>query len=116
LEFDPDKVDLSIESAEGKLKLVENGMAADYSEEIATKILSGKEVKATADLNPAMLPLPHGAVIFLTIMSRSMPITALNILYEEHGYSDRKIKGCRNARPLSFKVTNFLQILKYEVE
>ncbi|MDF2909013.1 MAG: argJ1 [Herbinix sp.] len=48
--FDPDKVDLFIESADGKLKLVENGMATDYSEEFATKILSGKEVKALADL------------------------------------------------------------------
>ncbi len=48
--FDPDQVDLYIESVDGTLKLVENGMATDYSEEIATKILSGKEVKATADL------------------------------------------------------------------
>ncbi len=48
--FDPDHVDLYIESPDGKLKLVENGMATDYSEEIATSILSGKEVKATADL------------------------------------------------------------------
>ncbi|HHV11957.1 MAG TPA: bifunctional ornithine acetyltransferase/N-acetylglutamate synthase [Clostridiales bacterium] len=48
--FDPDKVDLFIESGAGKLKLVENGMATDYSEEFATEILSGKEVKATADL------------------------------------------------------------------
>ncbi len=48
--FDPDQVDLYVESADGKLKLVENGMATDYSEELATKILSGKEVKATADL------------------------------------------------------------------
>jgi len=50
VDFDPDKVDLYIESADGKLKLVENGMATDYSEETATKILSAKEVKATADL------------------------------------------------------------------
>lgn len=50
INFDPDKVDLYIESADGKLKLVENGMATDYSEEIATNILSGKEVTATADL------------------------------------------------------------------
>jgi glutamate N-acetyltransferase/amino-acid N-acetyltransferase len=50
VDFDPDKVDLFIESADGKLKLVENGMATDYSEEFATKILSGKEVKALADL------------------------------------------------------------------
>jgi glutamate N-acetyltransferase/amino-acid acetyltransferase len=48
--FDPDKVDLYIESMDGKIQLVKNGMATDYSEEFATKILSGKEVKATADL------------------------------------------------------------------
>ncbi len=50
VEFDPDQVELSIESEEGKLKLVENGMACDYSEEFATKILKGKVVTATADL------------------------------------------------------------------
>lgn len=50
VEFDPDKVDLYIESSFGKLKLVEDGMATDYSEEIATKILSDKEVTAIADM------------------------------------------------------------------
>jgi glutamate N-acetyltransferase/amino-acid N-acetyltransferase len=50
IEFDPEQVDLVIESVEGVLKLVENGMATDYSEEFATKILSAKEVKAVADL------------------------------------------------------------------
>jgi len=50
VDFDPDQVDLYIESVDGNLKLVENGMATDYSEEFATKILSAKEVKATADL------------------------------------------------------------------
>lgn len=50
VEFDPDQVDLYIESAGNKLKLVENGMATQYSEELATEILSAKEVKATADL------------------------------------------------------------------
>jgi glutamate N-acetyltransferase/amino-acid N-acetyltransferase len=50
VDFNPDKVDLYIESADGKLKLVENGMATEYSEDFATKLLSGKEVKATADL------------------------------------------------------------------
>jgi glutamate N-acetyltransferase/amino-acid N-acetyltransferase len=50
VDFDPEQVDLYIESVDGKLKLVENGMATDYSEETATKILSGKEVKATADM------------------------------------------------------------------
>lgn len=50
VDFDPEAVDLYIQSAEGKLKLVENGMATDYSEEIATKILSTKEVCALADI------------------------------------------------------------------
>ncbi len=48
--FDPDQVDLYIESVEGKIKLVENGMATDYNEEIAAKILSAKEVRAIADV------------------------------------------------------------------
>lgn len=48
--FDPDKVDLYIESTAGSCKLVENGMALDYSEEDATKILSAKTVKAIADI------------------------------------------------------------------
>lgn len=50
VEFNPYKVDLSIESEDESLKLVENGMATDYSEEIAAKILSAKEVKAIADI------------------------------------------------------------------
>ncbi|NLK75492.1 MAG: bifunctional ornithine acetyltransferase/N-acetylglutamate synthase [Clostridiales bacterium] len=50
VDFDPDVVDLYIESEAGKLKLVEDGMATDYSEDLASKILSAKEVKATADM------------------------------------------------------------------
>lgn len=49
-EFDPEKVDLFIESKAGKLKLIENGVALDYSEEKATEILSQPEVTATADI------------------------------------------------------------------
>lgn len=49
-EFDPDLVDLYIESVDGTLQLVQNGMGTDYSEEEATKILSAKEVRAIADL------------------------------------------------------------------
>lgn len=49
-DFDPDKVDLYIESADASLKLVENGMATEYSEELATNILAAKEVKAIADI------------------------------------------------------------------
>ncbi len=48
--FDPNKVDLIIESVDGRLKLVEDGIGTDYSEEFATKILTAKEVKAIADL------------------------------------------------------------------
>jgi glutamate N-acetyltransferase/amino-acid N-acetyltransferase len=51
VEFDPYKVELTIESEDGSLKLVEGGMATNYSEELATKILSAKEVKAIADIN-----------------------------------------------------------------
>ncbi len=49
-DFDPDQVDLFIESAAGKLQLTENGRALPYSEETATRILSEKTVTAVADL------------------------------------------------------------------
>ena len=49
-QFDPEKVDLYFESAAGKLQIIENGVATDYSEEFATKILSEKEVTAIADI------------------------------------------------------------------
>lgn len=49
-DFDPEIVDIYFESAAGKLKIVENGCATDYSEELATKILSEKHVKAILDV------------------------------------------------------------------
>lgn len=49
-DFDPEKVDLFFESANGKIQIIENGTAVDYSEEEATKILSAKEVTAIADV------------------------------------------------------------------
>ena len=49
-QFDPERVDLYFESAAGHLKIIENGVAVDYSEEEATKILSEKEVTAIADI------------------------------------------------------------------
>ena len=49
-DFDPEIVDIYFESAAGKLKIVENGCATDYSEEFATKILSEKHVKAILDV------------------------------------------------------------------
>lgn len=48
--FNPDTVDLYFESKAGKLKIVENGMATEYSEQEATKILSEDEVTAIADI------------------------------------------------------------------
>ena len=50
-QFEPEKVDLYFESCAGKIKIVENGTAADYSEEEATKILSQTEVTALIDLH-----------------------------------------------------------------
>ena len=49
-QFDPEKVDITFESAAGSLKIVENGVALDYSEEEATKILSEEEVIVIADV------------------------------------------------------------------
>ena len=48
--FDPEKVDLFFESKAGRIQIIENGTAVDYSEEEATKILSEAEVTAVADV------------------------------------------------------------------
>lgn len=50
VEFQPEKVDLFFESAAGKIQIIEDGVAVDYSEEEATKILSEPEVTAIADM------------------------------------------------------------------
>lgn len=42
--FDPDKVEIWLESSAGKIKAVENGMMIDFDEEKATEILSQEEV------------------------------------------------------------------------
>lgn len=49
-EFDPEKIDLFFESAAGKLQIVKDGMATDYSEEKATEILSQEHIIAIADI------------------------------------------------------------------
>ena len=49
-DFDPEKVDLFFESASGRLQIIENGVALNYSEEEATRILSQPEVTAIADI------------------------------------------------------------------
>ena len=49
-QFDPEQVDLFFESAAGKIQIIENGVAVNYSEEEATRILSEPEVTAIADV------------------------------------------------------------------
>lgn len=50
-QFDPEQVDLVISSAAGELALVKNGIATGFSEELATKILSQKEVRVDIDIH-----------------------------------------------------------------
>ncbi len=49
-QFDPEVVDIWLESKAGTIKIVENGIATDYSEEKATEILSQEEVIAKMDI------------------------------------------------------------------
>lgn len=49
-QFEPEKVDLFFESAAGKMQIIKDGVAVDYSEEQATRILSEPEVTAVADI------------------------------------------------------------------
>ena len=49
-QFDPEVVDIWLESKAGTIKIVENGIATDYSEETATKILSEEEVIVKMDI------------------------------------------------------------------
>ena len=48
--FDPERVDLFLESRAGRIQILENGVAASYSEEKATEILSQPEIRAIADV------------------------------------------------------------------
>lgn len=48
--FDPEKVDLYFQSAAGRIQIIQDGVALDYSEEEATRILSEPEVTAIADM------------------------------------------------------------------
>jgi glutamate N-acetyltransferase/amino-acid N-acetyltransferase len=49
VDFDPVKVDISLKSADGVIEIVKDGIATDYSEDEATKVLSADAV--TADIN-----------------------------------------------------------------
>ena len=48
--FDPEAIELYLESSAGKILIFKEGMAADYSEEEATRILSCSEVTALVDM------------------------------------------------------------------
>ena len=50
VDFEPEKVDIFFESSAGKLQIVKDGTATDYSEEKATEILSQNPVTAIADI------------------------------------------------------------------
>lgn len=50
VDFDPEEVDLYFESSNGRLKIIENGVATGYSEEEATKILTADAVTAICDM------------------------------------------------------------------
>ncbi len=49
--FDPEKIDLYLESRSGRLHVYGDGRGCDYSEEEATKILSEPEVTALVDMH-----------------------------------------------------------------
>ena len=48
--FDPEAIELYLESSAGKILIFKDGMAADYSEEEATRIRSCSEVTALVDM------------------------------------------------------------------
>ena len=50
VDFDPEQVDLYFKSANGEIKIIEDGVALPYSEEEATRILSADAVTAICDM------------------------------------------------------------------
>ncbi len=48
--FDPDKIDIYFEGESGRIQICKEGVAADYSEAEATKILSDPEVRVLVDM------------------------------------------------------------------
>ncbi|MDD5956190.1 MAG: bifunctional ornithine acetyltransferase/N-acetylglutamate synthase, partial [Lachnospiraceae bacterium] len=49
-QFDPQKVDITVESDNGQIVLVKDGVATDYSEDEATKVLSSEKVTCICDM------------------------------------------------------------------
>lgn len=50
VQFDPEKIDLYFESKAGKIQIYQDGVAVDFSEEEATKILAEPEVTILVDM------------------------------------------------------------------
>ena len=50
VQFDPESIELYLESEAGKILIFKDGYATDYSEEEATKVLSAPEVTAYVDM------------------------------------------------------------------
>lgn len=51
VKFDPESIDLYFQSRSGKIHVCSNGVACDYSEEEATKILADPEVTVLVDMH-----------------------------------------------------------------
>ena len=50
VQFDPEKIELYFAGKSGKIQIYKDGVATDYSEEEATKILSEPEVTVLVDM------------------------------------------------------------------
>ena len=50
VQFDPEKIELFFESKSGRIQIYQDGVAADYSEEEASKILADPEVTVLVDM------------------------------------------------------------------
>lgn len=50
VQFDPEKIELFFEGQNGRIQIYKDGMATDYSEEEATRILSEPEVRVVVDM------------------------------------------------------------------
>ena len=50
VDFDPERIELFFESKSGRILIYKDGVAADYSEEEATQILSDEEVTVLVDM------------------------------------------------------------------
>ena len=75
VDFDPVKVDISLKSVDGVIEIVKDGIATDYSEDEATKVLSADTVTADIDVhNGAYIMHLAGNVVQTTEDGKSRQI------------------------------------------